>query len=297
MGAELVIGNLIRAEFRKLLSTKLWWVLLIPSVLFALGWSWIWSALATSFAEALTQDPDFRQLGVSLDNLPIAGFGMARAINITTIFPMILGGLAVSSEIQRKTITTTFLTAPTRLSVLSAKLITYVVVGLIYGLLNVGMCSVGILLGARGHSDLLPSAGSWLLLAGAGILATLLWTLLAIGLGALLGNTIATLLSLLLYSILVENLVVLVLPFHIPAFLPNQAADGMTSSVAAQALFDRIGPDQIPSYLRDPIEQAVRTIAGAKGVYSWWLEALVFLGWTAIFFAFGWFGTKRRDIT
>lgn len=297
MGAELVIGNLIRAEFRKLLSTKLWWVLLIPSVLLALGWSWIWSALATSFAEALAQDPDFRQLGVSLDNLPIAGFGMARAINITTIFPMVLGGLAVASEIQRKTITTTFLTASTRLSVLSAKLITYVAVGLIYGLLNVGVCGVGILLGARGHSDLLPSAENWLLLAGAGILATLMWTLLAVGLGALLGNTIATLLSLLLYSILVENLLVLVLPFHIPAFLPNQAADGMTSSVAAQALLDRIGPDQIPSYLRDPIEQLVRTIAGAKGVYSWWLEALVFLGWTAIFFGFGWFGAKRRDIT
>ncbi len=287
--------NLIKAEIRKILSTNLWWALLIPSVLVAVGWAWVWSALGSTLADAVTQDPEFRSLGISLNKLPIAAFGMARSINITTIFPMIVGGLAVASEVQRKTITTTFLTAPSRLAALSAKLTTYVLVGLGYGVVITGFASLGIVLGAHSHPSLLPDAGHWLALVGTGLLSTLLWTLLAVGIGALFGNTIATVVSLLLYTILVENLVMLVLPGHVPAFFPNQSADGITSSVAAQAFLDKVG--YIPSEFKDKVEYLVRAVAGASGTYAWWIEALIFLAWTGIFFGFGAFAIRRRDIT
>jgi ABC-2 type transport system permease protein len=286
--------NLIRAEFRKILSTNVWWALLIPTVVLAIGWAWVWAALGSSVADTLSTNPGFRSLGVSIDNLPIAGFGLARAINITTIFPMVVGGLAVASEVQRKTLTTTFLTAPSRFSTLAAKLVTYAVLGLGYGLVIVGLASAGIALGASSHTDLLPSAGHWLGIVGTGLLETLLWTLLAVGVGALFGHAIATVLTLVLYSVVAENLLVLVVPGHGPGFFPNQAADGMTSSVAAQAVLDKVG--YVPSQFQDGLAVLVRTAAGSKGAFAWWIEALIFLVWAAIFFGFGWWATHRRDV-
>lgn len=286
--------NLIRSEFRKFFSTNLWWALLIPMVALALGWAWVWSALGSEFAEAIGRNPFFQRVGLSIDDLPISGFGLARAINISTIFPMVVGGLAVAGEMQRKTITTTFLTAPSRFASLTAKLITYALVGLAYGLVIVGMASAGIALGSGSRTDLLPSAADWLALVGTGLLETLLWTLLAVGIGALFGNALATVLSLLLYSILAENLLVLAIPGHGPAFFPNQSADGITSSLAGKAVLDKVG--YIPSQFHDGVVEVVRTIAGSRGAYTWWIEALIFLVWAGIFFVAGWLVMQRRDV-
>ena len=41
------MGMLINAEFRKILTTKLWWALMIPAFLLAFGWAWGTSALTT----------------------------------------------------------------------------------------------------------------------------------------------------------------------------------------------------------------------------------------------------------
>lgn len=288
------MANLLKAELRKILSTHLWWALLIPAALLALVWAWIWAGLGSGIADTIADSQDLQLLGVSLDNLPVSVFALARAVNISTVFPMILGGLAMASEWQRKTITTTFLTAPSRLSVLSAKLTTYLGVGLSYGLVVTGFASAGIVLGSWSRQDLLPDAGDWLALVGTGLLETLLWTVLAVGVGALLGNAIATLLTLLLYSIVVENLVVLALPGHVPAFFPNQAADGITSAVAGDVFLDRVG--HVPFEFQDEVHALVRAVAGARGTYAWWLEALIFSGWAVIFFGAGWLTTRRRDV-
>jgi ABC-2 type transport system permease protein len=33
------------------------------------------------------------------------------------------------------------------------------------------------------------------------------------------------------------------------------------------------------------------------GAFDWWLSALIFLGWVAVFFAGSWALLQRRDIT
>ena len=47
------MSNLIKAELRKILTTKMWWALLIPAVALALGWAWLsalfFTNIATSF--------------------------------------------------------------------------------------------------------------------------------------------------------------------------------------------------------------------------------------------------------
>ena len=65
------IGNLVRAEFRKVLSTKLWWALLIPTAALTFLYALIWSALGVGVVESLTDSPVYEQAGVDLDGHPL----------------------------------------------------------------------------------------------------------------------------------------------------------------------------------------------------------------------------------
>lgn len=291
------MGGLISAEFRKTTTTGLWWGLMIPTVLLALGWSLGTGALLQSIGEALTsEDGDVLLgglLGVSADEWKLSVFGITRSINIATIFPMIFGGLAIAGEFNRKTITTTFLTAPNRVSAMTAKLVVYLAWGAIYGLIIVTTVSIGISLTA--DSGQLPEAGGWFALCAVGVLSTMLMTMFGVGVGALLNSTVGTTVVLVLYMLVIENALQLVLQVQdlsgVIAFLPNGAANGITGGVAADVFMGNVG------VVPDGLKEVLMGAAGAAGALDWWLSTLVFLGWTAVFFAGGWAVTQKKDIT
>ncbi|RKT57413.1 ABC transporter permease subunit [Saccharothrix australiensis] len=291
-----MLGNLIKSEFRKTTTTGLWWGLMIPTVLIALGWALgtgfigknIMDAVGSADAEELT-----RLLGIDPSQWQVAVFGMARSINIATIFPMIFGGLAISNEISRKTITTTFLTAPNRVSALSAKLIVYVLWGAIYGLAIVAAVSIGIVI--TSDSSALPDATGWLAMAGVGVLSSILMTMFGVGVGALMPSPVGTTVVLVLYMLILENGIQLVLSTQslpeLIGFLPNGSVNGLTGSVASSLFLSTAG------VVPDELEDVLRAIAGALGAFDWWLSGLIFLTWTALFFLGGWAATQRKDIT
>jgi ABC-2 type transport system permease protein len=290
------MGNLIKSEFRKTTTTGLWWGLMIPTVLLAFGWAlgtgaifktvsdFMGSSDAEELATLLNVDPSQWQMSV---------FGIARSINVATIFPMIFGGLAIANEINRKTITTTFLTAPNRVSSLAAKMIVYILWGAIFGLAIVASVSIGIAL--TSDSATLPDAGGWLALAGVGVLSSILMTMFGVGVGALMTSVVGTTVVLLLYMLIVENGIQLVLASQglpeIIGFLPNGAVNGLTGSVASSLFLANAG------VVQEELVEVLRTAAGALGAFDWWLSGLIFLVWTALFFLGGWAATQRKDIT
>lgn len=290
-----MMANLLKAEFRKVTTTNLWWGLLIPTVALALGWALATGAIGAEFVElASTSDAEALQrlMGVDSSNWLVSVFGMARSINIATLFPLIFGGLAISNEVSKKTITTTFLTAPTRVAALTAKMLNYVIWGAIYGVAIVASVSIGIALTT--DADRLPGAAAWLSLAGVGVLLSILMTLFGIGIGALIRNVPGTVVLLILYFLLLENALQLGLAGQLPnlgGFLPNGSADGMTGSVAAQIFLESAGtvPDQV--------EFLARTLAGGLGAFDWWASGLIFFGWTLAAFGGGWAATQTRDVT
>jgi ABC-2 type transport system permease protein len=295
MGA---LGNLSRAEARKIVTVSSWWALLIPTIALALAWAWVTSGIASLFADTINGTPELSGPGVNVHDVPLGAFALARSMNIATVFPMLLGGLTLGTEMSRKTITTSFLTAPSRGSLYAAKALVYAGLGLAYGVVIAGVASGGVALGGMHHPDLLPDAGTWLAILGTGVLETVLWTMLAVGVGALIGNTVGTVLVLLFYSILVENLVAIALPGHVPAFLINHSADGMTSALAANAFFAKVPSlAGLSAPAQHKARQVVQSVAGAGGTYPWWAETLIFAAWTAIFLALGWMVVQRRDIT
>jgi ABC-2 type transport system permease protein len=298
------VNLVIRAELRKILTTKIWWALLIPTALLAFGTAWGFANLTTVIDESLRNDPDLKQLDVRLDSLPIAVFGMARAIHLATIFPMVFGGLALASELRHRTITTSYLTAPNRATVLGGKGLVYALAGLLYGIAIVAFASLGMTIGALDAPGTLPAIGDWLLVGLAGILETTLWTMLAVGVGALLGNVVGTVLTLVLWSVLVENILWLVLVQFdpLPGFLINGSANGISGGVAADVMIRNMSElvPQLQSYIPSTENSLVALFkfsAGAGGSLDWYFSALMFAAWTALFLGLGWVRSRARDIT
>lgn len=287
------MGRLIKAEFRKIFSTKLWWVLLICTALLGLLWSAVFGAAGTFIAGQLSSEPLLQ--GAGFDSLPFSVFGFARAINITAVFPMAVGALAMSGENYRKTITTSYLVSPNRGSMLAAKLVVYAAIGLVYGIVISGVASVGIVIGAQPQQ--LPNAGGWIALFASGVLATLLWTLLGVGIGALFGNVVASLLGLLGYTVILENTLLFVLPASVASFLPNNAADSITASIAAQYVFDNAGALGKRLEISPAGSAVVHGAAGGAGGLGWLISALVFAGYAALFVGGGWLISKYRDVS
>jgi ABC-2 type transport system permease protein len=244
----------------------------------------------------------FQHADATFQNVPWAVFALSRGINITTIFPMLFGALGLATELHRRTITTSFLTASSRSSMLGAKAITYVIWGAIYGVLISAFAVLGMIAGAGGNY--LPDLGATLLIGLSGVLSSVLWTLLGLGVGALLGSTTGSIVLLLIYAVIAEPILALVLHNHVAGALPNGSADGMTGSTAAQIIVD-----QLQTYSQTPLVQvagqdnwnafldAIRIAAGAIGGYSALVSGLIFLAWTAVFFGAGMVVNQRRDIT
>jgi ABC-2 type transport system permease protein len=291
------MGRLISAEFRKILTTKMWWALLIPTVALAALWSIGGNALIGALLDSINRSTVASELRLNLNDLPWSTLIFARTVNITALFPIVFGALALSSEINRRTITTSYLTAPNRGSLLGAKLITYAVWGLGFGIVISGVASIGMLIASR--PEQLPDAVSWLEIAGAGVVSCMLWTLLAMGVGALFGSPIASIISLLLYTLLVENLIGSLLPDNWPGVLINGSADGLTGAVASQVVVDKV--DTISPFINNEAAQLfsdlIRAGAGARGAFDWWLSGLIFAAWTAAFAVGGWWMSRNRDIT
>lgn len=294
------MGRLLVAEFRKTLTTKLWWGLMIPAAALAFAFALGFGAAANA-AGAVLSDSDTQQvanaLGIQTGDLPMGLLAFGRAINVGLMFPVIFGVFALAGEYGRKTITTTFLTAPNRVSVLTAKMITYVVWGALYGLVITAAASLGVLLTV--DSSRLPTGGQWLAVLGAAMLAGLLSTLFGIGVGAVWNSVVGSIVTLCIYLILIENvLVFLSYPLWganwMGAVLPNATMNGIVGAIPAQA-FGAAGV-KIPG-LDDEAQWTLQLFAGAPGVVSWWASALVFAAWTAVFFFGGWAANQRRDIT
>jgi ABC-2 type transport system permease protein len=301
------MGRLIKAEFRKITSTKMWWALLIPSVLVAVGWSWIGGYVFSETATGLGQVFDDAGVNVDLEKMSWASLGLTRAMNFATLFPMVFGALSVASEINRRTITTSFLTAPTRSAVLTAKAIVYVTWGLVYGVVVALGATIGTAIGA--DAAVLPDAGDWIVILLSGILACLLWTLFGMGVGALLGSPVAALLVLLLYAGLVAPITEIVITSasgsNIAGLMPNGSANGLTGSTATELLLQQLKDmvaasgqaDLITDRVINGFNEAVRFAAGAPGAFEMWLSGLIFVVWTALFFVTGMFRNNNRDIT
>jgi ABC-2 type transport system permease protein len=191
--------RLVRAEWTKLFTTKVWLGLLLGACLMVAGFA----ALLTGFAGASqdgqpglppVSDPQFEQLA------------FAVSTNANVLF-LILGIIGMTQEYRHRTATPTFLTEPRRWRVVVAKLVAYVLVAVPFALvvLAVNVLVVTIYAGARGAAPSLDGDNLQMLLSAG--LALVVYALIGVGIGALLRNQVGAIVGGLVYLFVVEPVI------------------------------------------------------------------------------------------
>jgi ABC-2 type transport system permease protein len=253
------VGRLIAAEFRKLSTTRLWlWLLLASAAL---------TALFASLAIAFDNEPDNATPPLSTPEGQHTLFSVGSG---TRPLLAVLAAIALTGEFRHRTASATFLATPQRGRVVLAKLVTYALVGVGYALVCVAVTIAIALpwLSAKGIGVQLTGDG--IPATFAGVVAVLaIFGLVGVGLGALVRDQVATVVGLLIYVFVVEQVLI-----SIPAlgswtmYLPGAAANALTQ--VAQA-------DQ--QYLQP------------------WQGAIVLIGYGLAFAAAGTLLSMRRDVT
>lgn len=277
------MGGAITSEVRKIFTTRLWWGM-------ALGMAGLAAAISAGFAALVGSD--FGESPNSEAGNPFAAMnvGTAQLIynaglvqNFTTLFPLALGVLLITSEYRHKTITATFLSTPRRWVVLVSKTVAVAVIGTVYAVVH-SLASVGggalVLTAAKGVDTLLSEPEVWKSL-GIGVLAFIVWTLLGFGFGMLVRNQVAAVLIAVGVSFIAHialNIIFSIQEWYDAAkWLPGNLTTGMLVTV------DPTGG------AGDPSAQPYFT--------QWWVSALVLAGYAAVLAIAGSILTSRRDIT
>jgi hypothetical protein len=275
------MGGAVLSEIRKVFTTRLWWGMLLGMAvlagLIALGFA---ALVGTDFgADPSTGANPFAEMNVGTAQL-IYNAGLIQ--NFTTLFPLALGVLLITSEYRHQTITATFLSTPRRWVVLVSKTVAVVVIGVIYAVTHAA-ASVGggaAMLAGKGHETLLGEPEVWRSL-GIGVLAFVVWTMLGFGFGMLVRNQVAAVLIAVGFSLIGQialNIIFAVADW-IPAarWLPGNLTTGMLITV------DPTGG------VSDPSSQPY--------FEQWWLSAIILVGYAAVLATVGSVLTTRRDIT
>lgn len=184
--------RLLLGELRKLRTTRLWLWMLIGT--FAVTAIFVCVLIPLDGSEG---NPNPR---LSTPEGQTALFSAAAAANV---FVLILGIIAVTGEFRHQTVTPTFLATPHRGRVVISKLVTFFVVGALYG---VGAMALAVAIAAPWLSakgidlDLDGLTGSILSI----VLSMAVYAVLGVGVGALVRNQIAAVVGALVYLNVVE---------------------------------------------------------------------------------------------
>ena len=212
--------RLVRAEWTKLFTTKVWLGLVLGACVLVGGFA----ALLTGFA------------GNADSGIPPVGsegfeeVALAQATN-ATVLALILGIIGMTQEYRHRTATPTFLAEPRRWRVVVAKLIAYAIAAVPFALVAVAVnvLVVSIYAGARGAAPSLTGHNAEVLFTSG--LALVIYALIGVGIGALFRNQVGAIVGALVYLFVVEP-VIQSIPATSGAFkwMPGGGLEAMTVS-------------------------------------------------------------------
>ncbi len=263
----------LRTEWRKITTTRTWWIL----ALVMLGYMLVMSGImAASFVFGMRAEPASSDPMV-LDPQSIASSVYTLAVALGYIFPAVLGAMVVTSEFRHRTITMTLLAEPRRTLVLGSKLaavLPFAVVVALAGVLGAvlgGATTLAVLGEPTFLAD--PSMQRTIALS---VIALVIWALVGVGFGSVLTNQVAVIVVLLVFTQFVEPLLRLLLAQFeatemVSKFLPGAAGE----AIAGSSLY---------------------VSSGLAELLAPWQGTLVLLGYAVVFTVIGRLTTFRRDI-
>jgi ABC-2 type transport system permease protein len=223
------MGTLIRLELYKLRTVRAPWVLLALSQLLIVG----------GVTGLVVSSDSLRTASAVTDALAHAG--------LASLFALVLGIMAVAGEYRNQTITDTFLSTPRRSRAIGAKLVAYAAAGVVFAVVNAltAVVATRIWWAVKDVPLDLGQAELWRTILGCAAW-NVAFTLVGVGIGALVRNLTAAIAAALTWIALVEGIIGQLvgdlarwLPFATGSALgnlPGRVGDmGPVSQVAAAA--------------------------------------------------------------
>ncbi len=222
---------LVRAEWTKLFTTRVWIGLLLGACVLAGGFSVLFTALAGADTDGgpgipPVGNPEYEELVFSVG---------AQA----NILLLILGIIGMTQEYRHRTATPTFLATPRRHRVVTAKLLAYGLVAVPFALvvLAVNVLVVMIHAGARGDAPSL--GGDNLRTLASSVLVLVVFAIIGVGVGALLRNQVGAIVGSLVYLFVVEAILSAIGAVRdVYKWLPGGAVQSITSDFETPGLLE-----------------------------------------------------------
>lgn len=205
-----MIGRLISAELLKLRTTRLVYGLLFATLALAAAGTLGTIAVAGDMEQTFSLETTEGVRNVFSN----AGAG--------SIFVLVLGILGMTSEFRHNTVTETFLVTPRRGAVVTAKLITYALGGLVFAVFASAV-TVALALPALSSEGVAVAVGDYAGVLGGVVAVTVVYGLLGVAVGSLIRNSTAAVVVALAWSFVLESLLVGLVP-EVGRWLPGGAA-------------------------------------------------------------------------
>ena len=255
--------NAIRAEFRKVLTTKL--------ALWLLAFSVAFTALNVLLMVYLV--PTDARVADSAQLLQVPAYvnSIVASCANASVFVLILGIIGMTGEYRHLTITATFLASPRRAPVMLAKAVAYAVLGAFFGIVDflVSFSLATITLAGKDHAAIVPSESLQTL--GGVILGFAIYAILGVAVGSLIRNQVAALIIALVFVFLIQPLLSAFVDWT-TAWLPGGALDAVMNFTYRQG-------------------------EATVGLFSAWAGGLLLIGYAIVLGAIASITTLKRDIT
>lgn len=264
------MGAAIKAEVRKLTTTRLWWGMAIGIVVLGGGIASLVAIFGGNTANTAN--------GVSRETpLERASSVYTSGIGLGYLLLLVIGILTIGMEYRHKTITSALLATPSRVGLIGAKIVALLIFGVLYGLLFL-IASVGAggtILAAKGE-PVFPEPSTLVRTLALSLLVLGLWALIGLGLGILIPNQVAALLIGVALAFIVEPI---------------------AATILANVSWGATASKYFPSRATEAILSQTRNGGpNASMPLDWWQGTLVLVAYAVVFAAIGTFLTKRRDI-
>lgn len=177
----------------------------------------------------------------------------------------LIGVMSICSEFRHGTIRPTFVFTPKRSRVITAKVLSSIVLGAVFGMITEALAfGTGLLIIAARGADVALSSRELCLIALGSVACAALMAALGVGFGAVARNQVLAVIGVVVWFMVVENVVVSAWP-SVGKFFPLAAGDALTG----------IDADKL--------------LTAPQG-------ALVLVGYVLVFFAAGLAMTRRSDV-
>jgi ABC-2 type transport system permease protein len=263
------MSGALRAELRRITTTRLWWIVLICIFLLSAGYA------------ALPATVALLQTRAGVPNSPFTDPGIIRSIYnggnvLSRILAMAVGIVAIGSEYRYGTLAWSYLATPRRFHMLLSKAGGLLIFGVIYGITSVaaGMAvAIPFVLGNNG-SFFLDQPETWRSII-LGICSIALWTMIGMGIGILIKNVLVALVVGVLLGFLVEPIVSVVFFLKRWDQLLNLMPSGATNAM---------------------LEITSPVLFAGQHPTRWWLAGLILAAWCVLPALAGMLTAVRRDV-